>query len=68
MKPLNDCLTHYRDRRESDPSAPTWLLFHDTDEYLFPANTSRTIPEALQAHNNTCCLFVSCALTNAFDL
>ncbi|CAM9472050.1 unnamed protein product [Laminaria digitata] len=57
MKPLNDCLTHYRDRRESDPSAPSWLLFHDTDEYLFPANTSQAIPEALQAHNNTCCLF-----------
>lgn len=62
MKPLNNCLFEYLDRRKSDPTSPSWLLFHDTDEYLFPVTTSQAIPEALRAHNNTCCLLVNRAL------
>lgn len=63
MKPLNDCLSYYLNRRQQDPTSPTWLLFHDTDEYLFPVNVTQAIPQALQAHNATCCVLVSCLRT-----
>lgn len=60
MKPLNECLHDYMRRRKADGGAPKWLLFHDTDEYLFPEDTSVSIPEALEAaHGAACCTLVS---------
>lgn len=60
MKPLNDCLKNLQKRKEIDPTAPSWLLLHDTDEYLFPGDQSLSISEAMQTdHGDICCLFVS---------
>ena len=58
MKPLTECLDFYLEKRSKDPRAPKWILFHDTDEYLFPIDTNLTIPEALGSHNSTCCVQV----------
>lgn len=58
MKPLNHCLNHYIEKRRNDTTSPSWLLFHDADEYMFPVNTTLTLSEALQAHVDTCCLSV----------
>lgn len=58
MKPLNHCLNHYLERRHNDTTAPSWLLFHDTDEYMFPVDTTRTLSEELRAHRDTCCVVV----------
>lgn len=58
MKPLNDCLKHYIDKRNSDKKAPRWILFHDADEYIFPVNTDLSLPEALDVHNSRCCAVV----------
>ncbi len=66
MKPLNECLRDYMLRRKADSGAPRWLLFHDTDEYMFPGDTSRSIPEALEAaHAASCCTLVSGAAPSA---
>lgn len=60
MKPLNECLHDYMMRRKNERGAPRWLLFHDTDEYMFPENGSLNIPEALEAaHGAACCTMVS---------
>lgn len=60
MEPLNNCLNHYLRRREEDPDhSPTWLLFHDEDEYLFPADTNLTIVQALDYAEERCCVLVS---------
>eukprot|EP00903_Cladosiphon_okamuranus_P007792 g7541.t1 len=60
MKPLNHCLQHYQSQREGPGGvlAPKWVVFHDTDEYLFPLDTSQTILQALNHHKETCCLVV----------
>eukprot|EP00752_Nemacystus_decipiens_P002031 g1946.t1 len=38
MEPLNNCLRYYQDQiRQLGPAtSPTYLLFHDNDEYIFP--------------------------------
>lgn len=60
MDPLNSCLKRYVKAKEHDDSnAPSWLLFHDTDEYIFPEDTSLTILQALEQHNDTCCAQVN---------
>lgn len=61
MGPLNDCLrTHMEQRRKPGGSiSPRWLLFHDTDEYLYPIDTNLTIPQALENHEDICCVLVS---------
>lgn len=61
MKPLNRCLAQYMEEKKSDgdSNAPSWLLFHDTDEYIYPVDTSLTILDALENHNDTCCALVS---------
>lgn len=58
MRPLNHCLKTYMARRENDATAPAWILFHDTDEYIFPLQTNLTISEALMEHSATCCVKV----------
>jgi len=60
MGPLNECLQHYLDRHhnDSDVDAPTWLTFHDEDEYLYPVDTDHTIDQALDVYNTTCCMTV----------
>ncbi|CAM9190329.1 unnamed protein product [Pylaiella littoralis] len=59
MKPLNLCLARYIEEKDSgDSNAPSWLLFHDTDEYIYPEDTSLTILQALEKHNHTCCALV----------
>ena len=58
MRPLNHCLQSYMARREKDSSSPAWILFHDTDEYIFPVQTNVTISEALMEHSATCCVHV----------
>lgn len=60
MVPLNRCLEHYLEQKENDPGvAPDWLLFHDTDEYIYPVDTNRTILQSLEEHSSTCCVLVS---------
>ncbi|CAN0164374.1 unnamed protein product [Scytosiphon promiscuus] len=39
-------------------SVARWVLFHDTDEYLFPMDTTLTIPEALRKHEQSCCTMI----------
>ncbi|CAN0355807.1 unnamed protein product, partial [Hapterophycus canaliculatus] len=59
MEPLNLCLNHYLERKKEDPeNSPSWLLFHDTDEYIYPVDTNLTILEGLQKHSSTCCVLV----------
>ncbi|CAM9556159.1 unnamed protein product [Ectocarpus sp. 4 AP-2014] len=59
MEPLNRCLRHYINRKEEDPeNAPSWLLFHDTDEYAYPRDTNITLFDALNKHESTCCALV----------
>jgi len=60
MSPLNRCLRYHLDRRQnaSNTNAPTWITFHDEDEYLYPVNTSLTIVEALDTYDSTCCATV----------
>ncbi|CAM9979334.1 unnamed protein product [Ectocarpus sp. 6 AP-2014] len=60
MKPLNHCLEQQLERRSrGDEDAATWVLFHDTDEYLYPSDTSLNIRDALEKHHRTCCALVS---------
>lgn len=61
MRPLNHCLQyHLRQRQEAGgKNSPRWVLFHDTDEYLYPLDTDLTILQALDHHKETCCLLVS---------
>ncbi|CAM9099011.1 unnamed protein product, partial [Ectocarpus fasciculatus] len=49
LAPLNRCLEEHMARRlnDTDTDAPRWLLFHDTDEYILPVDTSITISQAL---------------------
>lgn len=59
MEPLNHCLNYYLKKREQNPTgAPTWILFHDEDEYLFPADTHLTISQALDYSEDRCCVLV----------
>ncbi|CAM9845951.1 unnamed protein product [Ectocarpus sp. 6 AP-2014] len=59
MEPLNRCLRHYINRKKDDPeNAPSWLLFHDNDEYVYPRDTSITLFDALNKHESTCCALV----------
>lgn len=58
MIPLNHCLEEHFQRRLNDSSAPRWLLFHDTDEYIVPLDTNITISQALDKHHATCCVRV----------
>ncbi|CAM9858714.1 unnamed protein product [Ectocarpus fasciculatus] len=59
MEPLNRCLRHYINRKKNDAeNAPSWLLFHDTDEYVYPGDTSVTLYDALKKHESTCCAVV----------
>ncbi|CAM9189158.1 unnamed protein product [Pylaiella littoralis] len=56
MGPLNRCLKRYMEENKSgDRNAPSWLLFHDTDEYIYPEDTSLIILQALEKYNGTCC-------------
>lgn len=66
MEPLNHCLAHYMEENESGrTNAPSWILFHDNDEYIYPEDTSLTIIDALEQHNDTCCALVSMYTTTA---
>lgn len=66
MKPLNDCLAHYMEENKSGRSnAPSWILFHDNDEYIYPEDTSFTMLDALEQHKDTCCALVSRYTTRA---
>eukprot|EP00903_Cladosiphon_okamuranus_P020329 g18652.t1 len=59
MDPLNHCLRYYQEQKKNGASnAPTYLLFHDTDEYIFPVNTNLTILHALEQHHDICCTLV----------
>lgn len=59
MEPLNRCLRHYMDRKKTDAeNAPSWLLFHDNDEYVYPRDTSITLLDSLMKHESTCCALV----------
>ncbi|CAM9694352.1 unnamed protein product [Ectocarpus fasciculatus] len=60
LAPLNRCLEEHMARRlnDTDTDAPRWLLFHDTDEYILPVDTSITISQALDKHSSTCCVRV----------
>ncbi|CAN0160707.1 unnamed protein product [Ascophyllum nodosum] len=55
MKPLNDCLESLLARRKVDHHAPRWLLMHDTDEYMYPANNSQALFDALRPFDAYCC-------------
>lgn len=60
MAPLNECLgTHLEEREKSRENSFRWILFHDTDEYLFPVDTNLTISQALEHHEAVCCTLVS---------
>ncbi|CAN0149144.1 unnamed protein product, partial [Scytosiphon promiscuus] len=60
MVPLNRCLSYYLERKANDPeAAPDWLLFHDTDEYVYPVDTNQTILQSLENHSSTCCVLAS---------
>ena len=58
MEPLNACLSYYLSQREIDHHTPRWLLFHDTDEYMFPGNNSQAIFDVLRSFDAHCCLQV----------
>lgn len=55
LRPLEGFLKQQIDARLEDNTAPKWLAFHDSDEYIFPLNTTLTLPEVLQENDNTCC-------------
>lgn len=63
MKPLNHCLNFHLKQRKMNggrnSDSPRWVLFHDSDEYLYPVDTSMTILQALEQHEEVCCLVVS---------
>eukprot|EP00752_Nemacystus_decipiens_P006248 g5635.t1 len=60
MRPLNHCLSyHVHQRKKSGgKNSPRWVLFHDSDEYLYPVDTGMTIPQALEQHEEVCCVVV----------
>ncbi|CAM9223281.1 unnamed protein product [Hapterophycus canaliculatus] len=59
MVPLNRCLAYYLERKKNDPgTAPNWLLFHDTGEYIYPVDTNSTILQSLENHSSSCCVLV----------
>eukprot|EP00903_Cladosiphon_okamuranus_P007790 g7539.t1 len=60
MRPLNHCLKYHQRQRQKPGGilAPRWVVFHDTDEYLLPLDTDLTILQALDHHQEACCLLV----------
>lgn len=59
MEPLHRCLRHYQEQKQNGAiNAPTFILYHDTDEYIFPMDRSVTILQALEKHNAVCCTLV----------
>lgn len=59
MVPLNRCLRYYQEQKQKDEkNAPSFILYHDTDEYIYPVDTSLTILQALDEHHATCCIQV----------
>ncbi|CAM9129242.1 unnamed protein product, partial [Discosporangium mesarthrocarpum] len=60
LKPLHECAAYYRRRVDSgDKSSPRWIVFIDSDEYLWTPNVLETIGEVLKKHSSTCCMQVS---------
>lgn len=57
MEPLNNCLHYYQEQKRQNVTSntPTYLVFHDTDEYIFPVDTNLTILEALDKYRADCC-------------
>lgn len=58
MRPLKNCLARLHRRRGYDEKAPKWIMFHDTDEYIFPMTMSNTISDSFRSYDSTCCLQV----------
>lgn len=46
------------ERRKQNETAPKWLTFHDSDEYIYPTNYKLTLSEFLRQKDNTCCIQV----------
>lgn len=59
MQPLNNFLQTHIEQRKDNETAPKWLTFHDSDEYIYPVNEDLTLSEFLQQKDNTCCIQVS---------
>eukprot|EP00752_Nemacystus_decipiens_P002030 g1945.t1 len=57
MEPLNDCLRYYQEqmRQLGSATSPTYILFHDNDEYIFPVETGLTIRQALDKYRAIRC-------------
>lgn len=64
MKPLNECLARFQRQRGYDETSAKWVMFHDTDEYVFPVDTSSSISDALRLYDSTCCLQVGHTLVH----